>query len=123
MATTIPLAVGSAFAELQKKSNAITVVFFGDGALDEGAFWESLNIASVKHPAVLFVCEDNDLAIHTGKKDRHGFQSIVEIVKKYNCGVVESNTIDVEEIKKITKDIRKKMQEEKQPYFLKLDYF
>ena len=43
--TGIPVGVGAAFANKTHKNGKITVVFFGDGAIDEGVFWESVNAA------------------------------------------------------------------------------
>ena len=64
VAGTIPLAVGAALAfSLQKKRN-VAVAFFGDGATNEGAFYESLNIASLKKLPVVFVCENNLYSTH-----------------------------------------------------------
>src|SRR3989338_5288085 len=75
--TTIPVAVGAALANAYRKSNDVVTFFFGDGAVEEGVFWESLNFACLKNLRVLFVCEDNGLAIHTPAKERQGFQSIL----------------------------------------------
>jgi len=57
----IPLAVGTALASVMQNTNRITVVFFGDGASEEGSFHESLNFAALKHLPVVFVCENNFL--------------------------------------------------------------
>ncbi len=63
--STIPLAVGYALAERMKGKDTVVVVFFGDGAMEEGVFHESLNFAALKKVPVLFVCENNTYAIHT----------------------------------------------------------
>src|SRR5918911_659169 len=55
----IPLATGTAYASKALKSGAITVCLFGDGALEEGAAPESLNLASLWKLPVLFLCENN----------------------------------------------------------------
>lgn len=63
--TTIPWAVGWAEAQKFLKTGKVAVSFFGDGATEEGVFYESLNLAALWKSPVLFVCEDNGLAIHT----------------------------------------------------------
>lgn len=70
--TTIPHAVGYAMAlEMQKRSQVV-VSFFGEGAVEEGVFHESLNFAALRKLPVLFVCENNGYAIHTRQADRQG---------------------------------------------------
>ena len=59
VAAGLPIAVGAAHAQKLQKRNAITVCFFGDGAINRGPFLESLNWAQVYRLPVLFVCEDN----------------------------------------------------------------
>ncbi|HSK24922.1 MAG TPA: pyruvate dehydrogenase (acetyl-transferring) E1 component subunit alpha [Egicoccus sp.] len=55
----IPLAVGLALADAQLHPGRVTACFFGEGAVDEGAFHESINLASLWHLPVLFACENN----------------------------------------------------------------
>lgn len=55
----LPLAVGIAMADQQLRPGAVTVCFFGEGAVAEGAFHESLNLAALWRLPLLFVCENN----------------------------------------------------------------
>lgn len=87
--TTIPVAVGGAFREKYMDTDKIAVAFFGDGAVDEGVFWESLNLACLWRLPILFVCEDNGLAIHTPTSARRGFKSLGKIAEQYNCSVYD----------------------------------
>ncbi|MGA0571480.1 thiamine pyrophosphate-dependent dehydrogenase E1 component subunit alpha [Variovorax sp. VNK109] len=59
VAAGLPIAVGAAHAQKLQQRDAITVCFFGDGAINRGPFLESLNWAQVYGLPVLFVCEDN----------------------------------------------------------------
>ncbi|MCJ8501832.1 thiamine pyrophosphate-dependent dehydrogenase E1 component subunit alpha [Desulfatitalea alkaliphila] len=54
-----PIAVGRAFAQQYRKEQSVTVCFVGDGATNEGSFHEAVNLASVWHLPVIFVCENN----------------------------------------------------------------
>ncbi|MDD5070032.1 MAG: thiamine pyrophosphate-dependent dehydrogenase E1 component subunit alpha [Candidatus Omnitrophica bacterium] len=83
VATTIPLAVGYAYSLKLKKSDSVVVVFFGDGAVDEGAFHESLNFAALKKLPVLFVCENNLYAIHSHFLTRHHSDNIFKRAASY----------------------------------------
>jgi pyruvate dehydrogenase E1 component alpha subunit len=62
---TIATAVGSAFAIAMDGSSRIAVSFFGDGAVEEGIFHESLNFAVIRKVPVLFICENNLYSTHT----------------------------------------------------------
>ena len=55
----LPLAVGIALGDKMQGRNAVTACFFGDGAVDEGEFHESMNLAALWSLPVLFVCENN----------------------------------------------------------------
>lgn len=55
----LPLAVGTAMGDKMLGRTSITACFFGDGAVDEGSFHESMNLASLWKLPVLFVCENN----------------------------------------------------------------
>lgn len=55
----LPIAVGAALSAKMRKSDQVCVCFFGDGASNEGAFNEALNMASIWRLPVVFVCENN----------------------------------------------------------------
>lgn len=119
----IPLALGAAFAHGYNKSRKQSAVFFGDGAIDEGVFWESLNAACLMKLPVLFICEDNGYAVHSPASARHGYKSISSIVKKFNCLVYEDSTTDVRKIHDLALRATRAMAEKKSPCFLHLHYY
>lgn len=71
VASTIPVATGDALASQMQGRKRVTVAFFGDGGVDEGIFFESINFAALKRLPVLFVCENNHYAVHSKVSDRH----------------------------------------------------
>ncbi|MCG2718539.1 MAG: thiamine pyrophosphate-dependent dehydrogenase E1 component subunit alpha [Nanoarchaeota archaeon] len=73
---SIPIAVGSALAfKMQNKKN-VAVTFFGDGAADEGILYESINFAALKKLPVIFICENNLLAINSRVSTRRALDNI-----------------------------------------------
>jgi TPP-dependent pyruvate/acetoin dehydrogenase alpha subunit len=76
--TTIANAIGYAYALRYRRNDALVVSFFGDGATEEGVFAESLNFACLKRLPILFVCENNQFAIHTHQDRRQGRPDICE---------------------------------------------
>lgn len=81
--TTIPNAVGYAYALRLKRAAGVVVSFFGDGAADEGVFYESMNFAALKQLPVLFVCENNGYAIHSAQQRRQRVANLCGRVQSY----------------------------------------
>jgi TPP-dependent pyruvate/acetoin dehydrogenase alpha subunit len=89
--TTIPHAVGYAYALRLRREPRVALCVFGDGAADEGVFYESLNFAALKRLPVLFACENNGYAIHTHQRQR---QHLPEICARAAALGVPSERID-----------------------------
>lgn len=103
VATNISPALGAAFASRSLNDGKVNITFFGDGAVDEGAFWESINLASLWQLPVIFVYEDNGLAIHTPTTMRHGYTNVTDMVKQYKCHCLEYDGTDAQMIYNLTK--------------------
>lgn len=98
VATTIPQAVGYAYAIKQRARESIVVSFFGDGAVDEGAYHESMNFACLKQVPIIFVCENNTYAIHSHQRDRQRQDNICERARSYGIPAKRIEDNDVFEI-------------------------
>ena len=123
VASSISVAVGSAFANKCLNNKKIVAVFFGDGAVDEGGFWESLNCACLMKTPILFVYEDNGYAVHSPVSQRHGYSSITKIIEGFNCLVRSTDTTDVEEIYNLTSECLEELRKTSRPVFLHLKYY
>ena len=75
------LAVGAALAARLQGSDAVAVVFFGDGACNRGTFHESANMAAAWHLPVIFVCENNGIACSTDHATG-GQQAVLDLSKR-----------------------------------------
>lgn len=100
--TQIPVALGVAYAR------GPTICFFGDGATECGVFWESMNLASLWNLPVLFVLEDNNLAMDSIKKQRHSFD-LGEIGRLFGMNHITIDGHDVETVYAATLDIRERL--------------
>jgi pyruvate dehydrogenase E1 component alpha subunit len=87
----LPVAVGLALADAMQSRAAVTACFFGDGAVAEGAFAESLNLAALWRLPVLFLCENNLYAMGTALA-RH--QAQTDIVRKAEAAGVPGEAVD-----------------------------
>lgn len=123
VASAIPVAVGAAFANKVKGNRKVVAVFFGDGAIDEGAFWESINVASLMKIPVIFVCEDNGIAVHTYSHQRQGYKDIDKIISKFNCKVFTDNTTGVENIYYLASKAVNSVRSTNIPCFIHLKYY
>jgi TPP-dependent pyruvate/acetoin dehydrogenase alpha subunit len=81
--TTIANAAGYAYALKCRGKGAMVVSFFGDGATEEGVFTETLNFAVLKGLPILFVCENNQYAIHTHQQRRQGTTQLCERARAF----------------------------------------
>jgi len=79
----IPITVGIALAFKLKKEKRVAVSFFGDGAANEGAFHEGLNMAAVYNVPAIFVCENNQYGASTSIKKVIKIENIAERSKAY----------------------------------------
>ncbi len=79
----IPIAVGVGLALQYRKSSRVVAVFFGDGAVNTGAFHEALNLAAVWKLPVLFVCENNFYAFSVPHKESFAGESIAARASAY----------------------------------------
>jgi pyruvate dehydrogenase E1 component alpha subunit len=87
----LPVAVGLALADAMQGRRAVTACFFGDGAVAEGEFHESLNLAALWRLPVLFLCENNLYAMGTAL-ERH--QAQTDVVRKAEADGVPGETVD-----------------------------
>lgn len=95
VSTSIPLAVGNALAMKMRGREIVTVVFFGDGATDEGVYHESLNFAALKKLPILFVCENNNYAIYSHVADRMPKVNICDRAEVYGIPALRIEGGDV----------------------------
>jgi len=78
VAATIPLAAGTALASTIRRDGRVSVSFFGDGAVEEGTFHESMNLAASRKLPVVFICENNLYSSHLELLERRAKDNIVE---------------------------------------------
>jgi pyruvate dehydrogenase E1 component alpha subunit len=97
--TTIPVAVGHALAIKRRGQDRAIAAFLGDGATEEGAFYESINFAALKKLPILFVCENNGYAIHQPIEARWANADLCERVRSFGLPAHRIDNGDVLEIR------------------------
>lgn len=82
VASTISHGVGAALAGKLQGRDQVMLTVFGDGAVDEGSYHESMNFCALKQLPVVMLCENNGLAVHSFRKARQSFE-ILEHAASY----------------------------------------
>lgn len=111
----LPLACGVAFASKFKKDGKITCVFLGDGAVNEGSFYESINLASLWSLPVLFIIENNKVAVTTTLESISKDSFLINRAKPFNILSVIASGQDVEQVYNITSSAITLMKKRSQP--------
>lgn len=117
LGSTVPVGTGAALAEKLKDSNAVTIIFIGEGALGQGVVYEALNLAALWNIPVLFVVEDNRIA-QTTPIEIALAGNIAARFNGFGIPSTELNTSDVREILPTAGALITEVREQKKPQAL-----
>jgi acetoin:2,6-dichlorophenolindophenol oxidoreductase subunit alpha len=114
----LPIALGAATAAQLEGEGSIAVVFFGDGACQEGEFHEALNLAGIWRLPLLFVCENNHYAVNTPADCSLAARDITRMPEAYHIPnrVIDGN--DVEAVYRAAGEAVGILRRGEGPYFL-----
>ena len=121
----VAVAVGAAFANKKQSLPRVSVSMFGDGALDRGSLWESLNIANLYKLPVLFICEDNNLAVNSLPNARRSWGdlgSLEAAVRGFGTSYSDLRSSDVHGITTSIEAIAARVRETSEPHFVRLGW-
>ncbi len=114
----LPLSVGTSLADKMAGRDGVTACFFGDGAVAEGEFHESLNLAALWQLPVLFVCENNQYAMGTALQYTESQQDIHQKAASYNIASELVDGMDVVAVEAAALRAVDTIRETGKPYFL-----
>ena len=118
-----PIALGVAYGVALRKGPEVVICFFGDGAVNQGTFHESLNMASLWRLPLLFVCENNHYAIGT---EIHRHSAVVEVHKRaaaYNIPAEKTDGTDVLKVYEATRRAIERIRAGGGPQFLECETY
>jgi pyruvate dehydrogenase E1 component subunit alpha len=115
---SLPLALGLGLAEKLHDSNAIAVCFFGEGAVAEGEFHESMNLASLWNLPVLFVCENNLYAMGTALARSEAQTDLLAKVTGYSMRAESVDGMDVLAVEAVAAQLVNHVRTQHGPAFL-----
>ena len=122
--SSIPIGVGIALSNKIKRRKDISFVFFGDGAVESGVFYESLNFASIKKLPVVFICENNLYSVYSPLKVRQPKnRSIVKLVNSIGVKSTYCDGLDIKKIYENLKKISEKARKGEGPQFIEISTY
>jgi TPP-dependent pyruvate/acetoin dehydrogenase alpha subunit len=95
---SMPLAVGAALSSKLRRQGRVATSYFGEGAVNQGSFHESVNLAAIWDLPVLFVCENNVYAEFTDSRTMTRVPGVAERAKAYGVHAVVVDGNDVEAV-------------------------
>ena len=84
VASALPVAVGAAMGSKMQNNDRVVISFFGDGASNQGACHEAMNLASIWKLPVIFLCENNQYAVTTSFKETVSTENVSDRAIAYN---------------------------------------
>ena len=115
----LPIACGLGFASKYQEENSVVLCFLGDGAVNEGEFHESMNLASLWKLPILFCLENNLYGMGTHvNKTRSSGKDIYKIADSYKIPSVQIDGMDVLEVQKATQQSIEKIKSGQGPVFI-----
>ncbi|TVQ68571.1 MAG: pyruvate dehydrogenase (acetyl-transferring) E1 component subunit alpha [Balneolaceae bacterium] len=115
----LPLAAGIAFANKYKKNDRLTICFFGDGAVDQGALNESFNLAQLWKLPVIYVVENNGYSMGTAVH-RHSAGKLADRAIPYGMKYDVVNGMDLFSVIDKVSEVAEHVRETQEPYFLEI---
>jgi pyruvate dehydrogenase E1 component alpha subunit len=119
VASSIPVGVGLGLSAQLLGTDQLSCVFLGDGAVEEGVFYESVNFSAVRKLPVLFVCENNLYSVYSPLEVRQpSGRKIHEMVRAIGIAAGDGDGNDVEEVYRQTLDAVSGIRSGQGPKFL-----
>lgn len=114
----LPLAAGIAMADKRLRPGALTACFFGEGAVGEGVFHETLNMAELWHLPVLFVCENNLYAMGVPLQDSEVETDIWRKARAYRMPAEQVDGMDPVQMEAVARRAVAHIRDGGGPYFI-----
>lgn len=115
--SVIPLSVGSALSSKLQKKKINNVVFFGDGALEEGVWHESAEFAKLYNLNIIFACENNLYSVYTPLKQRQIKNQLSRFANAHSIKVFECDGNNIEDVVNTSKQAINYSNQKMQPSF------
>lgn len=116
----IGVGTGMAYAQKYKETDGVTLCFFGEAAVNQGIFHESLNMAQLWQLPVIYICENNKYGMGTSQKRAMSISSVAEKANAYGIASEFVDGMDVLAVREATERAIKRAREESLPTLLEI---
>ncbi len=118
VAASIPVGVGAALAMKQRGQRSVAIIYLGDASVEEGAFHESANFASLHKLPAIFVCENNLYSVYTPLDERQPRRPISELARAHGMPATEVDGNDAIAVHNAARPLLERAREGEGPGFL-----
>src|SRR3954449_7629891 len=116
----VPLAAGMAFASKYRDEDRVTLCFFGDGAINQGAFHEALNLIALYKLPVILICENNLFAMGTSVTRSTSLKQIVDRAEGYDIPGDIVDGMNFREVRDKIAEVAASIRKDPHPAFLEV---
>jgi pyruvate dehydrogenase E1 component alpha subunit len=116
----VPLACGLAFACKYRNEDRVTLCFFGDGAINQGAFHEALNLAALFKLPVIFICENNLFAMGTSVERSTSLKQIVDRAEGYDIPGCVVDGMNFRHVRDSLSEVAESIRKDPHPAFVEV---
>jgi TPP-dependent pyruvate/acetoin dehydrogenase alpha subunit len=120
---SVPLAVGAALSSKLRRQGRVAVAFFGEGAVNQGAFHEAANLAAIWDLPVVFVCENNVYAEFTDSRAMTRVPRVADRAAAYGIAAVVVDGNDVEAVHEATRDAAERCRSGRGPILIEAETY
>jgi pyruvate dehydrogenase E1 component alpha subunit len=114
------LGIGIAFAQKYKGTNAVTLCYLGDGAINQGVFHESLNLAALWKLPIIYIIENNEYAMGTSVSRSSAGSPLVKRADGYDMAGITANGMDIDDVRAKTAEAVSLARTESQPTLMEI---
>jgi TPP-dependent pyruvate/acetoin dehydrogenase alpha subunit len=115
------VSLGTAYKQKISNKNDISITIIGDGGMEEGIVYETLNLASLKSLPILFICENNNFSVHTNIKERTKVTNFKKLNDAFGIKYEKISDHRIEKIFPVVKKSFEYVRKKRKPMFLEFD--
>ncbi len=115
------IALGTSYAQKFRNNKSLTMTVIGDGGMEEGIVYETLNLASLHSLPIIFICENNNFSVHTNIIERTKTKNFKQKVKSFDINYLKIKDYKIQSIFESVKKAFNYVRKKQKPIFIEID--